>query len=365
MNNFVNIFLKDILSIVDQLIVKVIIKNSFDKSIITVDYSSKSKQGDISSNLLIVLKKFLISNFNLDSYLQSEITNLHYVKKVKIAEAGFINVLFQDDFLSEKIQCVIKKGNSYGQNDLGKDINVNIEFVSANPTGPIHIAHIRGAVYGDVLSNILQNTGHKVTREYYVNDTGSQITILGNSLYKRYQQLLGIKVSFNNEEYPGDYLIKIAELIFKKDKDKWLNVEINKRNKFFRNFAVQKLLDSIKNDLNKINIFFDKFSFESEIIKKNKIIEVLNILNKKNLLYKGTLEKPKGEDLIDWEPRIQLLFKSSKFNDDSDRTFQKENGDWTYFANDVAYHYDKINRNFNQLINIWGADHIGYIKRMQ
>ena len=212
MNDFVNIFLKDISSIVDTLIEKLIINKSFDKSKISIDCFSKSKQGDISTNLLIVLRNFLINNnFNLDNYLNFEVNNIEYVKKVEIAKAGFINIFFQESFLIEKLNKVIKTKEDYGQNNLGNNINVNIEFVSANPTGPIHIAHIRGAVYGDVLANIFEKTGHKVTREYYVNDAGSQITILGNSLFKRYQELQGIKIKIDNTEYPGDYLIEIAE----------------------------------------------------------------------------------------------------------------------------------------------------------
>jgi len=366
MNDFVSIFLKDISSIVDKLIDTIIIESSFDKSMISIDYLSKSKQGDISTNLLIVLRKFLINkNFNLNNNLYQKIQNLDYVNKIEIAKAGFINIFFDEKFLIDKLSDVIKEENNYGQNDLGQESNVNIEFVSANPTGPIHIAHIRGAVYGDVLANILEKTGHKVTREFYVNDAGSQITILGNSLYKRYQQLRGKKIDLDDGEYPGKYLIKIAENISSKDKDKWLSKDEGIRNKYFRDYAVKEILNSIKNDLEEIDIYFDKFSFETEIIKQNKIVEVIKILKKKDLLYEGTLEKPKGEELRDWEPRRQLLFRSSNFNDDRDRSFQKANGDWTYFANDVAYHYDKITRNFNQLINIWGADHIGYIKRMK
>ena len=201
--------------------------------------------------------------------------------------------------------------------------------------------------------------------EYYVNDEGLQISTLGNSLFKRYQQLRNINIKLKDNEYPGDYLIELAENISKEDEDKWLNVEKNLRDKFFKQYAVSNILNSIDKDLKKINVNFDKFSYESQIIKKNNIQKVLKILNNKNLLYEGILEKPKGEDLHDWEPRKQLLYKASNFEDDNDRVLQKANGEWTYFANDTAYHYDKISRNYNKLINIWGSDHIGYVNRLK
>ncbi|MDC0057361.1 arginine--tRNA ligase, partial [Alphaproteobacteria bacterium] len=254
----------------------------------------------------------------------------------------------------------------YGFNNIGNGKKINIEFVSTNPTGPIHVAHIRGAIIGDVLASILERSGFIVTREYYVNDAGSQINILGKSLYKRYQQLCGINVFFSNEEYPGEYLINIAKLIYNKDGNKWLNT--NKENdkiKYFENFAVKSLILDIKEDLSLINITFDKFTFESEIVFNKFIDKVFTLLKEKGLLYEGFLDKPMSADDDKWEPRKQLLFRSSKFGDDADRPFQKADGEWTYFANDAAYHYEKHSRGYDQLINIWGADHVGYVSRMK
>ena len=244
--------------------------------------------------------------------------------------------------------------------------NINIEFVSANPTGPIHIAHMRGAVLGDVLSSILKAVGHDVTREYYVNDAGSQIQTLGISIFKRYNELFGKKIELKENEYPGNYIIDIAQKIKNSDGDKWLNYNnINIRNKYFERYGVDLLIENITNDLALINIKFAKFTFESKVVEDKYIEKVFNILNEKKLIYEGFLEKPLGDDSENWEPRKQLLFKSKNFSDDVDRPFKKANGEWTYFANDTAYHYEKFSRKYDKLINIWGADHIGYISRMK
>ena len=224
---------------------------------------------------------------------------------------------------------------------------------------------MRGAVFGDVLASILEATGHSVIREYYVNDTGLQINILGDSLFKRYQQIFGIKINISPDEYPGEYLLEIAKKIADSDKDKWLKEQKLKRKKYFEKFAIFELIKDIKSDLKSININFDKFSYESKIVEKRIIEKVFSLLSEKDLLYEGILKKPKGDNFSDWEPRKQLLFRSSEFADDNDRPFKKANGDWSYFANDAAYHYEKYSRGFSHLINIWGADHIGYIKRMK
>ena len=227
----------------------------------------------------------------------------------------------------------------------------------------MHIAHIRGAVFGDVLSSLYTKTGFDVTREYYVNDAGSQIDKLSNSLLKRYLQLFDKKIELEEDEYPGEYLIDIAKKIKNEDGDKWLNFQQEETIQYFKNFALKNILLSIKSDLELINIRFDKFTHETEIEKSKIIDELFSILDEKKLLYEGILEKPKGDD-SDWEPREQLLFRSSKLLDNEDRALKKSNGEWTYFANDAAYHLDKCKRNFDRLVNIWGSDHIGYIPRM-
>ena len=344
-------------------------KNIFDelnKKSISIDFSSKSRQGDISSNFyLVAIKKIINKKFDLKNDLIKEINKLFFVENCEISRNGFININIKKDFLLNQIKSLLEAKSKFGKSNFGKGKKVNVEFVSANPTGPVTVAHMRGAVLGDVISSLLAETGFEVTREYYVNNAGSQIDILGSSLYKRYLELFGEVIKLDNDEYPGSYLIKIAEKIKKNDEDKWINVDSDEREEYFKNFAVTFLIEFIKKDLELLNINFDKFIFEKDIVSNQIINELFEILNDKKLLYKGTLEKPKGEDSDEWEPRQQLLFKSSHIFDHQDRALQKSNGEWTYFANDAAYHLDKYKRNFDKLINIWGADHIGYIPRMK
>ena len=366
MTDYITKFKKDIYRIINDLIEKNIIHDfNFDK--LSIDHSSKFKQGDLSTNLFLILsKQNLKKSHDLKDRIFKFFSSLHYIEKVDIAKAGFINVIFKKDFLISKLNDLFSNINKYGFSKIGNGKKINIEFVSANPTGPIHVAHIRGAVIGDVLASILEYSGYAVTREYYVNDAGSQIMVMGKSLYKRYQQLFDIKVSLNSNEYPGEYLKTIAKKIFDQDGDKWLNNtdEIEKC-KYFENYAVENLVSSIKEDLSLININFDKFTFESEIVFNQFINKVFNLLKEKGLLYEGFLEKPMNNEDVKWKPRKQLLFRSTKFGDDADRPFQKSNGEWTYFANDSAYHYYKYSRGYDQLINVWGADHVGYITRMK
>ena len=368
MNDYISTFYNDIYHIIDNLIKDNIIPKDFNIKKINVDFSSKSKRGDISTNLYIILNKSLIKkDFELKNYILFEFNKLSYLNKITFSNNGFINLILNDDYIFSKLIEVIKKNHEYGKIILkNKDKNINIEYVSANPTGPVHVAHMRGAVLGDVLSNILSFVGYNVTREYYVNDTGTQINILGKSLYKRYLQLLGEQIEIEKDEYPGDYLIKIAKNILDNHKNEIIKKNIKDKDIFFKNYAVKEIIKTIKIDLKNLGILFDTYTHESSIIDNNSNInEVFKILKEKELLYEGFLNKPKGEDIKNWKPRKQLLFKSSYYGDDSDRPLKKENGEWTYFANDSAYHYNKINRNYNLLINVWGADHIGYVKRMK
>ena len=364
MNNLISLFKHDLDNLLIDLHNKKIIKD-LDFNNINIDFASKSKQGDISTNIFLVLiKKNLVKKFDMKEYIYNYLINLKYINKVEIANAGFINIFFEKKFLIDKLKNLFQYSDNLKSSQIKKE-KINIEFVSANPTGPIHVAHMRGAVLGDVLSSILESVGHHVTREYYINNAGSQITILGKSLFKRYQQLFDIKIELTEGEYPGNYLIDIAKKIKDNDSDKWLKYpnQIEKNN-FFESYAVNLIVEDIKEDLKNIDIIFDKFTYESEIVHKKIIDKVFKILNEKNLIYEGVLPKPLGDDDDEWEPRKQLLYKSTNFLDDSDRAFKKENGEWTYFANDAAYHYEKYLRDYDKLINIWGADHIGYVKRM-
>ena len=338
--------------------------SSVNRKNINIDYLSTNKQGDLASNFFLIIKKKIIDkNFNFENELNKRIKKLQFIDKLIISKTGFINIFLKDEFVKNKLEEIYNK-SFINFIKFGENQSLNIEFVSANPTGPVHIAHLRSAVLGDVLSALYEKTGFNVTREYYVNDAGSQVTKLTNSLYKRYLELLGQKIELSPDEYPGQYLIEIAQEILSKDKDKWTKEKNEDVIIYFRNYALKKLLENIKSDLNLLNISFDVFTHETDI-EKSKIIEKLfKILKKKNLIYKGLLPKPKGDD-IEWEPREQLLFRSTKLYDDQDRALKKSNDEWTYFANDAAYHYDKFTRKFDKLINVWGSDHIGYIPRMK
>ena len=365
MNDLISIFKKDLYKLIDDLKKKKII-NDFNLYSISIDYSSKSKKGDLSTNIFLILnEKKLDKVFNLKDYVANFFIDLVYVENIEIAKAGFINIFIKKDFIIEKLKNFFDLSTIY-LNKIKQKQKINIEFVSANPTGPIHIAHMRGAVLGDVLASILESVGHNITREYYVNDAGSQIAVLGLSLFKRYQELFGIKVDFDEGEYPGEYLIEIAKKIINSDGDKWIShKDVSVRKSYFERYGVNFLIDNIKSDLSLIGINFDKFTFESDIIKNKFLDKVFILLKEKKLLYQGFLERPLGEDTVNWKPRKQLLFRSKNFSDNVDRPFQKSNGEWTYFANDSAYHYEKYLRGFDHLINIWGADHIGYISRMK
>ena len=358
-----SLFKKDINLLIGKLQKDKII-DIFDVNKISIDYSSKSKQGDVSTNLfLIIIKYKLDEGVDFKKLIEEYFLKINYIDSINFAKAGFININFKKESIIIYLNNILNNNIEY-ENVNNK--NINIEFVSANPTGPLHVAHMRGAVFGDVLSSLLKTVGYKITKEYYVNNAGSQIKTLGISLFKRYQELFKIKVDILENEYPGEYLIEIAKIIRERDEDKWLSYKNTKyRDEYFETFAVNYLIENIKLDLSLININFDQFTFESNIVKDNYIDEVFKILSDNNLIYKGILAKPLGEDDNNWEPREQLLFRSTNFSDSVDRPFKKSNGEWTYFANDSAYHLDKFKRNFYKLINIWGADHIGYIPRMK
>ncbi len=363
MNSYIQKLLNFLYVYTEELISKKII-SIINKKQISIDYLSNNKKGDIASNFLLIIKKKIVDlDYDFETHFRDKIIEIDFIDSFEISKNGFINFFLKESFILSSLNNIYEK-KYYNEIIFGDNKKINIEFVSANPTGPIHIAHIRGAIFGDVLSSLYTKTGFKVSKEYYVNDAGSQINKLSDSLYKRYLQLFGNKIELLSDEYPGEYLVKIAKEIYNQDNDKWLNRNKNEVINHFKKFAVNKLLNEIKSDLKLINVSFDVFTHESKIVNSNIINDLFEILKQKDLIYEGTLPKPKGDD-NEWEPREQLLFRSSKIMDDQDRAFKKSDGEWTYFANDAAYHYDKYKRNFDKLINVWGSDHIGYIPRMK
>ena len=334
---------------------------------ITAETPPSKFKSDISTNVAMVLSKInKKSPFDLASILVDEIKKKdQLIDDISVAKPGFINIKFKPIFWTNFTKEVIENSKSYGVNLKENKKDYLIEFVSANPTGPLHVGHCRGAILGDVITNVLLFNKHKVTKEYYVNDYGNQIINFTKSVYFRIRE-----ISFNepfpiNDEdlYPGDYLIDFAKNILgsKKDID-FKNFE--KISDELTALSIEESLKLIKRNLNSLGINHDNFISEKKLVKNQEVEKVIDYLKKKNFVYKGKIKAPAGEDTENWVEREQLLFRSTDFGDDKDRALQKSDGSWTYFASDVAYHKNKLDRKFNKLINILGADHAGYIKRI-
>tara|TARA_A100001015_G_scaffold86405_1_gene96029 strand:- start:5053 stop:6756 length:1704 start_codon:yes stop_codon:yes gene_type:complete len=348
-----NLFLKIIKDIpIDKLIIKKI----------TVETPKQKIFGDISFNAPLILASLLKKQ---PMQLANEIKELiqaanNDFEKIEVAKPGFINFTFKKEIFLKFIKKIDK---NYGKPAYIKSNKINIEFVSANPTGPLHVGHCRGAIFGDVLSNFLKFYGHNVVKEYYINDYGNQIYLFVKSVYFRIIELQKGKIFPEDQDlYPGEYIIDIAKDVLKKIKNQNLS-SFDETISILTPYAIKSALDIIKKDLDLMGIVHDSFVSESDIVNRDILSEAIDKLKNKGDVYTGVLPKPKG-DVEDWEPREQLLFKSSKYGDDVDRALQKSDNTWTYFANDVAYHYDKLKRNFDHYINILGADHAGYVKRL-
>ena len=338
-----------------------------DQNLINVEPPRDKEHGDVATNVAMVFAKILsIKPRDLAIKICNELDRNDYVAAVKVAGPGFINIKLVDEVWFKSLHFILKSEKDYGSSALGAGKKINIEYVSANPTGPLHAAHARGAVVGDALARLLMKTGYEVCKEYYINDAGSQVDILGKSTFLRYQEILGDdSIVIPEGHYPGAYLKDIAAEIVEKDGNKWLSKSVEERLDAFRKYSVQMMMEKVKADLNSLGIEMDIFSSEQSLIQSGGVDSVLNILEERELLYEGVLDPPKGKQSENWVSRPQRLFKSTLFGDDVDRAIQKTDGSWTYFASDIAYHYDKYKRGFTEMIDIWGADHGGYVKRMQ
>ena len=338
-----------------------------DQNLISVEPPRDKEHGDVATNVAMVFAKILsVKPRDLAIKICNELDRNDYVAAVKVAGPGFINIKLVDEVWFKSLHFILKSGKDYGSSALGAGKKINIEYVSANPTGPLHAAHARGAVVGDALARLLMKTGYEVCKEYYINDAGSQVDILGKSTFLRYQEILGDdSIVIPEGHYPGAYLKDIAAEIVEKDGNKWLSKSVEERLDAFRKYSVQMMMEKVKADLNSLGIEMDIFSSEQSLIQSGGVDSVLNILEDRELLYEGVLDPPKGKQSENWISRPQRLFKSTLFGDDVDRAIQKTDGSWTYFASDIAYHYDKYKRGFTEMIDIWGADHGGYVKRMQ
>ena len=337
-----------------------------DFSQITVEPPKDSRHGDMATNAAMVLSKSVETKpRELAKIISESLSQNEIVLSVDIAGPGFINISLSEACWHSLLSCVLLNGINFGRSNIGYSKKVNVEFVSANPTGPLHVGHTRGAVFGDALASLLSYSGYEVTREYYINDGGAQVDVLARSVFLRYQEAFGKEVVFEDGTYPGDYLIpialklkdKVGDAYLQKSEDKWLPE--------FRDYAVQAMMDLIKSDLDLLGIEMDTYFSEKSLYDSGQIEAALDRLKNNGLIYKGILEPPKGKKTEDWEPREQTLFKSTQHGDDVDRPVLKSDGTWTYFAPDIAYHFDKITRGFDLLLDIFGADHGGYVKRMK
>ena len=337
-----------------------------DFSNITVEPPKDSRHGDMSTNAAMVLSKSVeVKPRELAQIISEALSPKEIISSVDIAGPGFINITLSNFSWHGLLSAVLMSGVNFGKSGMGSSQKVNVEFVSANPTGPLHVGHTRGAVFGDALANLLAYSGYDVTREYYINDGGSQVDVLARSIFLRYQEAFGKEVVFEEGTYPGDYLIPIAKALKEKVGDLYLNKSEDNWLPELRNFAVEAMMNLIRADLDLLGIEMDTFFSEKSLYGSGKIEAALDRLRDNGLIYKGVLEPPKGKKTDDWEPREQTLFKSTEHGDDVDRPVLKSDGSWTYFAPDIAYHFDKISRGFDILIDVFGADHGGYVKRMK
>ena len=361
-----NILKDKIMLAVEKLENQSVLPKDLKKDSITVEKPKDESFGELSTNVSMVLaKQANIKPRNLAGYLIKILKKDTMIESAQIAGPGFINFIIYKQFWIKLIKKILEDGERFGFKNIGKGKTVNIEFVSANPTGPLHVGHTRGAIFGDTLASLLKNVGFSVTREYYINDAGTQIESLCRSVYSRYEEALGRKYNADNNEYPGDYLKKVGENLVDEFGDSLLSSDNKSNLEKIKKYTLSVMMDQIKKDLLDLGVIMDNFVSESSLYKNGKVQEAIDYLSKLNLIYKGVLEKPKGSEKLDWVEREQDLFKSTLFGDDVDRPIKKIDGNWTYFAPDIAYHYDKIKRNYDEIIDIFGADHSGYTVRMK
>ncbi|MGA0951499.1 MAG: arginine--tRNA ligase [Candidatus Puniceispirillaceae bacterium] len=364
--NIFQYFESEFASILAELVGQGLLPEHLDANRVVFELPRDATHGDLATNAAMILAKpAQKSPRDLAAVFASAFAKIDGVTAVDIAGPGFINLRVSPILWARQIDDIIKAGNQYGRSQIGAGAHVNVEFVSANPTGPLHAAHARGAVIGDALAGLMAFCGWEVTREYYINDAGGQVDVLARSAYLRYREALGQNIGdIPPGLYPGDYLKDVGNALAKQVGDRYLDRPEAEWLDDLRQFAIQSIMDVIKQDLIALGIHMDVFSSERSLVESGAVQHAIDQLQAAGHLYTGVLAPPKGKEPEDWEPREQLLFKASEFGDDTDRPLQKSDGSWTYFAADVAYHLNKLERTKGQLINIFGADHGGYVKRM-
>ncbi len=336
-----------------------------DTGNVSVEPPRDPAHGDMATNAAMVLAKPAGRKpREIAEALALRLGDAPEVESATVAGPGFLNLRLSAAVWSDLVAHV-RNADGYGRSGFGGGQKVNVEYVSANPTGPLHVGHVRGAVFGDALASLLDYTGHTVTREYYINDGGAQVDVLARSVYLRYLQAHGREVEFAEGTYPGDYLIAVGEALKAKVGDAYLDMPEEAWLQDVRTFSTDAMMVLIRQDLAALGVEMDVFFSERSLYGTGRIEQAIARLRERELIYKGTLEPPKGKLPEDWEPREQTLFRSTAHGDDVDRPIMKSDGAWTYFAPDIAYHWDKIDRGFDQLIDVFGADHGGYVKRMK
>ena len=333
---------------------------------VAVEPPRDAAHGDMATNAAMVLAKSAGAKpRDIAEALAARLQADPRILAADVAGPGFLNLRLAPVVWQDVVGAVLAQGGDFGRSDLGAGAKVNVEYVSANPTGPLHVGHTRGAVFGDALASLLDFAGFNVTREYYINDGGAQVDVLARSVYLRYLEAHGQEVAFPDGTYPGDYLIEVGAAL----KDKVGDVYVDQSEEVWleavRLFATDAMMALIRADLASLGVKMDVFFSEKSLYGTGRIEAAIEDLRGKDLIYEGVLEPPKGKKPDDWEPRQQTLFKSTDHGDDVDRPVMKSDGAWTYFAPDIAYHYDKITRDFDMLIDVFGADHGGYVKRMK
>ncbi len=363
MNIFEN-YLEKILNCIKTNQRKLDLKDVENLKGINLEIPPSNIDSDLSSNICMILAKTNKLNPNklaikLKDLIKADIKDF---EKIEIAKPGFLNIYLSNKAIVSIINNIFKENKNYGS--LKTNLLYNVEFVSANPTGPMHVGHCRGAIFGDVLSNLLKFNGNKVVKEYYINDYGNQINNFVKSVFFRIREIKFNEKFINQKDlYPGEYIKDIAKKILFNSKLNFNSLEENYE--FLEKEALKHSMDMIKQDLKKLGIAHDNFTSEKSIVKSNTVNTAIKQLKETQHVEEGYLEPPKGEEKKDWKKTKRLIFKSILFGDDTDRALQKNDGNWTYFANDLAYHFNKVSRKFDRLINILGADHTGYVKRIE
>ena len=349
----------------DDLTLAGVLPEGLDRKNVTVEPPRDASHGDLATNAAMVLAKPAGTNPRaLAEAIAAEVRTIAEVAEVTVAGPGFINLRLTDDTWRDEIAAISAAADDYGRSDQGRGITVNIEYVSANPTGPMHMGHCRGAVVGDALASLLEFAGHRVIREYYVNDAGGQVDTLARSVHLRYREALGKEVgAIPDGLYPGKYLVPVGQSLAAEFGDRFVDADESAWLTLFRQRAVAAMMTMIQADLALLGIHHDLFSSEAELQAAGKPEAAEATLRARGLIYDGVLEAPKGETPDDWEPVELPLFRSTAFGDDQDRPIKKSNGQWTYFGADLAYHFQKA-QSADQLIDIWGADHAGTVKRI-